>query len=91
MLPERTISWAIDSLDDINLETLSPVFEVEPQIEILLIGCGAMMQLLPKQLTDTCRKRGLAVDPMDTGAACRTYNILASEGRRVAAGLVALK
>ena len=91
VLPERTISWAIDSLEDINLETLSPVFEVEPQIEILLIGCGAMMQLLPKQLTDTCRQRGLAVDPMDTGAACRTYNILASEGRRVAAGLVALK
>ena len=91
VLPERTISWAIDSLDDINLETLSPVLEVEPQIEILLIGCGAMMQLLPKQLTDTCRQQGLAVDPMDTGAACRTYNILASEGRRVAAGLGALK
>ncbi|MEL0020657.1 MAG: Mth938-like domain-containing protein [Rickettsiales bacterium] len=90
VLPGRTISWSVDGLDDINLETLEPVLAEAPRIEILLIGCGAMMQLVPRALRDACRQKGLAVEAMDTGAACRTYNILAAEGRRVAAGLVAL-
>ncbi len=90
VLPGRTLSWDIAIHDDINIGSLAAVLEEEPRIEILLIGCGQMMQLLPRELTDTCRQKGLAVDAMDTGAACRTYNILAAEGRRVAAGLVAL-
>ena len=90
VLPGRTLSWHIAKHDDINIKNLAVVIEEEPRIEILLIGCGQMMQLLPRELTDACRRKGLAVDAMDTGAACRTYNILAAEGRRVAAGLVAL-
>jgi uncharacterized protein len=90
VLPNQTISWDVSILDDVNLETLAPVLAEDPRIEILLIGCGKMMQLLPRSLMDTCRQKGLAIDAMDTGAACRTYNILAAEGRRVAAGLVAL-
>ena len=90
VLPGRTVSWHIAKHDDINIKNLAVVIEEEPRIEILLIGCGQMMQLLPRELTDACRRKGLAVDAMDTGAACRTYNILAAEGRRVAAGLVAL-
>ena len=90
VLPGRTVSWHIVKHDDINIKNLVAVLEEVPRIEILLIGCGQMMQLLPRELTDACRRKGLAVDAMDTGAACRTYNILAAEGRRVAAGLVAL-
>ena len=90
VLPGRTLSWHIAKHDDINIKNLVAVLEEEPRIEILLIGCGQMMQLLPRELIDACRRKGLAVDAMDTGAACRTYNILAAEGRRVAAGLVAL-
>ena len=90
VLPNQTISWDVSILDDVNLETLAPVLAEDPRIEILLIGCGKMMQLLPRSLMDTCRQKGLAIDAMDTGAACRTYNILAAEGRRVAASLVAL-
>ena len=90
VLPGRTVSWHIVKHDDINIKNLVAVLDEEPRIEILLIGCGQMMQLLPRELTDACRRKGLAVDAMDTGAACRTYNILAAEGRRVAAGLVAL-
>jgi uncharacterized protein len=90
VLPNQTIPWGVSILDDVNLESLTPVLAADPRIEILLIGCGEMMQLLPRSLMDTCRQKGLAIDAMDTGAACRTYNILAAEGRRVAAGLVAL-
>ena len=90
VLPNRTLSWTVDVLEDINLQNLSPVLEEEPRIEILLIGCGKVMQLLPRDLAETCRQKGLAIDAMDTGAGCRTYNILAAEGRRVAAALLAL-
>lgn len=90
VLPNQTISWDVITLDDVNLESLAPVLAEDPRIEILLIGCGEMMKLLPRFLMDMCRQKGLAIDTMDTGAACRTYNILAAEGRRVAAALVGL-
>ena len=90
VLPNQTISWNVNVLGDVNLGSLAPVLAEDPRIEILLIGCGEMMQLLPRSLMDTCRQKGLAIDAMDTGAACRTYNVLAAEGRRAAACLIAL-
>ena len=57
---------------------------------MLLIGCGARIAPLPKAVRDGLREAGIGADTMDTGAACRTFNILVSEGRRVAAALIAL-
>ena len=91
VLPERTVSWDVFSVEDLTLASLEPVFQAEPPVEILLVGCGAMMQLLPRDMRDACRQEGLGVDVMDTGAACRTFNVLVAEGRRVAAALVALR
>jgi uncharacterized protein len=90
VFPERTFSWPIAQVDDIDLGSLAPVLEAEPPVDILLVGCGAMMKLLPNDLRQSCRSRGIGVDVMDTGAACRTYNVLLAEARRVAAALVAL-
>ena len=90
VLPLRTLSWAVKALNDINFQNLAPVLEDNPPIDILLIGCGKSMQLLPRDFSDRWRQNSIAVDAMDTGAACRTYNILSAEGRRVAAALVAL-
>ena len=91
VLPSRTLFWSVDVLEDINLQNLSPILEEEPRIEILLIGCGKMMQLLPRDLAETCRQRGLAIDAMDTGAACRTFNLLLAEDRAVSAALIAVE
>ena len=90
VLPGRTLSWNISIPGDISIGSLAIVIEEEPKIEILLIGCGKVMELLPRDLMEAFRHNGLAVDVMDTGAACRTYNVLAAEGRRVAAGMIAL-
>lgn len=57
-------------------------------MEFLLLGSGARMQLLPKALRQGLRDAGLVVEVMDTGAACRTYNVLLAEGRRVGAALL---
>jgi len=54
---------------------------------IVLLGAGAETQLAPAPLRSLFRERGIALECMNLGAACRTYNILAGEGRPVAAGL----
>lgn len=58
-------------------------------IDILLVGCGAQGVFLP-ELREQLKQQGITADFMDTGAACRTYNVLMAEGRRVAAALVPL-
>lgn len=59
-------------------------------IEILLVGSGRDLRPLPKGLRELLRERGISADPMSTGAAVRTYNVLLAEERAVAAALVAV-
>ncbi len=57
-------------------------------IDVLLIGTGATASFMVPALRQAFREQGLPVDIMDTGAACRTFNVLTAEGRRVAAALM---
>jgi len=87
--PDRTVPWPVAALDDIGLASLAPVLEGAP-VDVLLIGCGEKMQLLPSGLRSALREAGPSVDVMATGAACRTFNVLMAEQRRVAAALLAV-
>ncbi|WP_181176314.1 Mth938-like domain-containing protein [Mesorhizobium sp. B2-3-5] len=60
------------------------------KIEILLIGMGRDLRPLPVPLRATLKEAGIASDPMSTGAAVRTYNVLLAEDRAVAAALIAV-
>jgi uncharacterized protein len=60
----------------------------DPLPELVLIGTGARQHLLAPALLRTLIARGIGWEVMDTAAACRTYNILAGEGRRVVAALI---
>ena len=91
VLPERSAAWAPASIDELDLESLEPVLAAEPRVEVLLIGCGRAMAFIDPELRDAARARGVALEPMDTGAACRTYNVLMAEDRRVAAALIAVE
>tara|TARA_B100001123_G_scaffold382929_1_gene454430 strand:- start:436 stop:801 length:366 start_codon:yes stop_codon:yes gene_type:complete len=62
----------------------------EAEAELLLVGGGTAPETLPEECLNVLRKAGISVEHMDTGAACRTYGILQSEGRRVAALLIAV-
>jgi uncharacterized protein len=57
------------------------------KIELLLLGTGARLHFPHPRLTEPLRAARIGIEAMDTPAACRTYNILVSEGRRVAAAL----
>ncbi|WP_225773281.1 Mth938-like domain-containing protein [Inquilinus sp. Marseille-Q2685] len=86
--PEGEAPWSLDRIEDLALAHLDPVRRIDPPVEVLLIGCGPRMVLLPSALRRQIREAGIGMDAMDTGAACRTYNVLISEGRRAAAALI---
>ena len=90
VFPERTLTWPVIRFADASLENLAPVLAAgrEGNVELLLFGQGPQMQLVPPALRQGLRAAGVVVEPMDTGAACRTYNVLMAEGRRIAAALI---
>lgn len=88
VFPTRTLPWAVTTLSEVTEESLAAVFAAEPAVEVLLLSTGAKMALPPPALRQALQIRGLAFDVMDTGAACRTYNVLVAEDRRVAVALL---
>lgn len=88
VLPDRTQPWPVADFSALTVEDFAPVTGAEPKVEILLLGCGPTAKLLPKAVRQALREAGVVVEPMDSGAACRTYNVLLAEGRRVAAALL---
>jgi uncharacterized protein len=83
---EVTVAWPVNAFDDMTVDSLSFLFD--RGIELLLLGCGARMAPVSAELRAALKARGIVVDSMDTGAACRTYNVLLAEERRVAAALL---
>ena len=89
---DRTVPWRVTDAASITSQSLESVAAASEAgtVDLLLIGCGARMAMIPGELRRALRARGIVIEPMDTGAACRTYNVLAAEGRKVAAALIAV-
>jgi uncharacterized protein len=81
----ETRPWNIHSVDDIQLpeELVS-----ESGVRVLLIGTGDSIAPIPAEIRTSLKQAGIGVEIMDTGAACRTFNVLLSEERSVAALLI---
>jgi uncharacterized protein len=90
VLNDRVESWPVASIADLSVESLKPVIAAEPPIQILLLGCGPRIAFIAPLLRQALREAGVVIEAMDTGAACRTYNVLLAEERRVAAALIAV-
>lgn len=90
ILPTATFAWSAVDPSGLTLDSLAPLLAADPPVEILLVGSGRRLVPLTPALKAALRERGIGADPMDTGAACRTYNVLMAEGRRVAAALLAV-
>ena len=78
--------WNVKTVDDIDEASLQAVFELEP--EVILIGTGARQVFLPPATQVHFFRRHFGFEVMATDAACRTFNVLASEGRHVVAALL---
>lgn len=79
-----------ERIGELAVADLEPLLAGGTGIDLLLLGTGSTFALPPSGLLRELRGRGLAVEFMTTAAACRTFNLLASEERRVAAVLIAI-
>jgi uncharacterized protein len=78
-------NWPPTTLNDLQLNHLELIFELRP--ELVLLGTGATQRFAPAAIRAAFAGRGIGIESMDLGAACRTFNILVQEDRRVAAAL----
>ena len=88
LFPERMLPWSKSEVNNWTIDDFHEVLANVPAIEVLLLGTGKAHQFVHPDLKKAFKAKGIGVDSMDTGAACRTYNILLSESRRVAAILL---
>jgi uncharacterized protein len=90
VFPDRVVAWSVDSPDELDLASLEPIRTAEPLPDILVVGIGASFVSFPPALRQAVRAWGPVVEAMATASACRTYNVLLAEQRRVAAALIRL-
>lgn len=86
--PQQLIEyWPVQGIAALNSEQLAPMLTLQPRI--VLLGSPRVGERPPPALRRQLESQGIALECMELGAACRTYNVLAQEGRAVAAGLLA--
>jgi uncharacterized protein len=86
VLPDRIVEWTPQSFTALEAAHFEAILEFRP--EIVLLGTGGALRFPHPRLTEALIRAHIGVEVMDTPAACRTYNVLASEGRKVAAALL---
>jgi len=85
--PDELIeNWQPQTLQELTVQSLEPVIALKP--DILLIGTGSKLIFPPLETYGHLINLGIGVEVMDTSAACRTFNALSAENRRVAAALM---
>jgi uncharacterized protein len=89
-LPEAIWAWPVTRPEEIDEAALARVFAASRGIDTLIIGTGTAVWLPPRGLREALRAAKVVLDPMQTGPAVRTYNIMIGERRRVAAALIAV-
>ena len=86
VLPDRIVHWEARDFDDLTEAAFSALARLP--LEILVLGTGARLRFPHPSNTKALHTAGIGLEVMDTRAACRTYNILLSEDRRVGAALL---
>jgi uncharacterized protein len=85
--PERIVQgWAAGGFEQLTEGDFAALAALAP--EVALLGTGATLRFPHPRLTRSLIDAGIGLEVMDTPAACRTFNILAAEGRRVAVGVL---
>ena len=78
--------WTPRPIPDLQLDDFQTALDLDP--EVILFGTGTLHQFASNRLVTTIMSRGVGFEVMATDAACRTYNVLAAEDRRVVAALL---
>jgi uncharacterized protein len=90
-LPDGVRALAATTFGEVDEAALAPLFALpRGAVELLLFGCGPSLLPVPRALRTKLLDHGVRCDPMSTGNAAQTYNILLGEKRRVGALLIAV-
>ena len=89
-LPSGIFAWSVSRIGDLAPSDFSLVFAEPARVSFVLFGAGPALVRPSKDVRHAFEDAGIGLDVMDTGAACRTYNVLLAEGRPVAAALIAV-
>ncbi|WDZ78903.1 Mth938-like domain-containing protein [Ensifer adhaerens] len=90
MLPSGVYAWDVAEGDPLAVDQFRRVIDEAKDIEVLLVGTGKDIRPLPADLKAALRAVNVSSDPMSTGAAVRTYNVMLAESRAVAVALIAV-
>ena len=90
LLPSGVYAWEPVSFEASGRDDFARVFDEADTIEFVLAGTGPQFAMPSKDIRAAFAEAGIGLEPMDTGAAARTYNVLLAEGRAVAAALIAV-
>lgn len=85
----HVLSWQAPALESLSLEDLAPILAAAKP-ELVLVGTGNTMKMLPKNIRHAALAQGVALEAMDSRAAARTFLLLLAEKRSVAAALLPL-
>ncbi|OHV85192.1 Mth938-like domain-containing protein [Ensifer sp. LCM 4579] len=90
MLPSGVYAWDMVEGDPLAIAKFQRILQEAREIEVLLVGTGREVRPLPADLKAVLKAANISSDPMNTGAAVRTYNVMLAESRAVAAALIAV-
>lgn len=91
IVADQARPWPVATFAELSVEALAPVFAAgRAEVEFLLLGVGAHNAQPPRAIREALLAAGIGLEFMDTPAAARLYNVLTSEGRRLALALIAV-
>ena len=89
LLPRTRFDWSAPAWDKITMDDLAPIF-IDALPPLLIMGLGDAPQGLLPELQVALSEKGISMEIMSTPAACRTWNVLLSEGRHAALAMLAI-
>ncbi|MGA7965436.1 MAG: MTH938/NDUFAF3 family protein [Gammaproteobacteria bacterium] len=82
------IPWTPQSFDELEAEHIARLLELDPLPELILLGTGEIQHFPPREMIASLIDANIGVEIMTSAAACRTWNIVLSEGRQAAAAII---
>ncbi len=88
--PEDFKKWQVKDFSQLAINSFNDFLSLDLGIEILLLGCGIQTKFVAGDIRSHIKQAGMNFEFMTTAAAARSYNVMITDGRRVAAALIAL-
>lgn len=87
VFPHESLAWGVRDPNELVPDHFADVLDRADSLDLCLLGCGRRMTLVPPDIKTALKASGVNIEPMDSGAASRTFNVLLAEGRAVCAAL----